>query len=80
MTASVSRRPGVPARYPAARGRMVAVMMDPWKYIRGGDGAEQLFDLRADRDERTNLIRNASPDVLAVLRERADGSRRLAQH
>jgi arylsulfatase A-like enzyme len=80
MTASVSRRPGVPARYPAARGRIVAVMMDPWKYIRGGNGAEELFDLRADRDERTNLIGTASPDVLAVLRERADGSRRLAQH
>jgi arylsulfatase A-like enzyme len=80
ITASVSRRPGVPARYPAARGRMVAVMMDPWKYIRGGDGAEELFDLRADRDERNNLMGNASPDVLAVLRQRADGSRHFAQH
>jgi hypothetical protein len=59
---------------------MVAVMMDPWKYIRGGDGAEELFDLRADRDERNNLMGNASPDVLAVLRQRADGSRHFAQH
>jgi arylsulfatase A-like enzyme len=73
ILATVSRRPGVLDRYPAAKGRMVSVMTDPWKYIRGGDGAEELYDLRADRDERRNLVTTAPAAVLE--RVRAGGAR-----
>jgi arylsulfatase A-like enzyme len=52
---------------------MVSVMTDPWKYIRGGDGAEELYDLRADRDERRNLVTTAPAAVLE--RVRAGGAR-----
>ena len=71
ILAAVSRRPGVLERYPAAKGRMVSVMADPWKYIRDGDGAESLFDLRADRDERHSLVGAAPAGVLEALRTRA---------
>jgi arylsulfatase A-like enzyme len=79
ITATVSRRPGVPERYPAAKGRMVSVMMDPWKYLRAGNGAEELFDLRADRDERRNLMGTAPATVREELRARAAGTSQLAR-
>ena len=71
ILAAVSRRPGVLERYPAAKGRMVSVMVDPWKYIRDGEGAESLFDLRTDRDERHSLVGAAPAGVLEALRGRA---------
>ena len=78
IVAEVSRRPGVLARYPAAKGRMSALMMDPWKYIRRGDGVEQVFDLRADRDERRNLMATAPSGLLQVARTRTAAGRRVA--
>ena len=69
--AAVSRRPGVLERYPAAKGRIVAVMLDPLKYILNGDGTEQVFDLRTDREEIRNLIDTAPAAMLQTLRSRA---------
>jgi hypothetical protein len=58
---------------------MVSVMMDPWKYVRAGNGAEELFDLRADRDERRNLMGTAPATVREELRARAAGTSQLAR-
>jgi arylsulfatase A-like enzyme len=69
--AAVSRRPGVLERYPAAKGRMVSVMVDPLKYILGGDGTEQVFNLRIDRDEVRNLIAQVAKSALEMFRARA---------
>jgi hypothetical protein len=45
----------VPEYYPIRKGDMESVFADPWKYIRNGDGSEELYDLRADPGERTDL-------------------------
>jgi arylsulfatase A-like enzyme len=74
LVASVSRRPGVLASYPAAKGRIIAVMADQWKYIRYGDGREEVFDLRADRDERHDRLTTAPPDIVRDLRARASAA------
>ena len=55
-------RPGAPA----SLGPMQSLMADHMHYIRRGDGHEQLFDLRTDPQEYTNLADSASR--LAVLK------------
>ena len=77
IVASVSRRPGVLASYPAAKGRIIAVMADQWKFIRYGDGREELFDLRADRDERHDRLATAPADIVKVLRARASAADKM---
>jgi hypothetical protein len=44
------------------------------KYIRYGDGREELFDLRADRDERHDRLTTAPPDIVRDLRARASAA------
>ncbi len=45
----------VPEWYPIRKGDMESVFADPWKYIRNGDGSEELYDLRADPGESRDL-------------------------
>jgi arylsulfatase A-like enzyme len=45
----------VPEYYPIRKGDMESVFADPWKYIRNGDGSEELYDLRADPGEKNDL-------------------------
>jgi hypothetical protein len=48
---------------------MESVFADPWKYIRNGDGSEELYDLRADPGETSNLhTSDRAPGVLPALR------------
>ena len=65
------------ASYPAAKGRIIAVMADQWKFIRYGDGREELFDLRADRDERHDRLATAPADIVKVLRARASAADKM---
>jgi arylsulfatase A-like enzyme len=65
LVAAVSYSSGHPDRYPVSRGDMNAVLAEPFKYIRTGDGSELLYDLRADPAERRDL--HASPDMRSVL-------------
>jgi arylsulfatase A-like enzyme len=59
----------VPEWYPISRGDMESVFADPWKYIRNGDGSEELYDLRADPGETSNLhTSDRAPGVLPALR------------
>jgi len=56
--------------------RRFAVRTDDWKIVRLEDGAERLFDLSSDPDERTNLVAD-QPDAAARLRDRLDDHERL---
>lgn len=47
--------------------RKVSVCNDPWKYIRGESGREELFHLRRDSNEASNVAQEY-PDVTAALR------------
>jgi hypothetical protein len=62
--------PGCPpcqGRSPVFRGEMRCVIRDGFKLIRNGDGAEELYDLNADPDERYNLCDD--PDYKALRTE-----------
>ena len=50
---------------PAARGPMTSVVDREYHYIRGGDGREELYDLRRDPGEARDLAR--SPEQAATL-------------
>ena len=52
-------------REPAAKGPMKAVIAGGMHYIQMGDGSEELFNLKADTDEKANLANDA--EVLPVL-------------
>jgi len=62
--------------YPVAKGNLESVTDDEYHYIRGRDGAEELYALKPDPDERQNLAAlPASAAILekyrAALRDRA---------
>jgi len=75
-------RPAVPMEY-AAEGSvtpLVALRDGPWKYIRCGADPEQLYHLRTDPDERSNLAADpAFAAPLAELRAAADARWDLAR-
>ncbi len=73
VLSEVKTAPGQPEWFPTSKGDMTAVVHRGVRYIRNGDGSEELYDLVADPDERHNLV--AAPDrqtVLAESRARAD--------
>lgn len=55
LRARVSYSWAVPDYYPISKGDMESVFADPYKYIRNGDGREELYDLRADPGETRDL-------------------------
>ncbi len=61
-------------RSPAARGPMTSAVRGDYHYIKGGDGREELFDLRRDPAERDDLARQ--PGLAAVLENFRAGLRR----
>jgi arylsulfatase A-like enzyme len=54
-------------REPAAKGPMKAVVAAGMHYIRMGDGTEELFNLRSDVEEKSNLA--GDPQTLPVLEQ-----------
>ncbi len=62
---------GHPAAVTVMAGKHAAVRDDRWRFIRYGDGAEELYDHESDLHEWTNLASDASHD---------DVRARLAQH
>lgn len=62
-----------PARPPAWRGPMAAVVAEGFSYIRNADGREELYDVRTDPAQLRDLAPEAdSTDVLKRLRENLD--------
>ncbi len=46
----------LPSSIPVSQGSMKSVVVDGHHFIRGADGSEDLFDVRSDPWERTNLL------------------------
>ncbi|HET9530262.1 MAG TPA: sulfatase [Blastocatellia bacterium] len=46
----------VPEWFPVAKGDMRSLIIDGYRYIKNGDGSEELYDLEADPGEKNNLI------------------------
>ncbi|WP_337175629.1 sulfatase [Paludisphaera sp.] len=65
-----------PARPPAWRGPMAAVIADGFSYIRNADGREELYDVLADPAQLRDLAPEPdSAETLTRLRESLDGMR-----
>ncbi len=60
LLTTVTPSPGQPDWFPSSKGDMKALVHQGMRYIRNGDGREELYDFAADRWERINLA--ASPD------------------
>jgi arylsulfatase A-like enzyme len=56
VLSEVSPSPGQPSWFPSSRGDMKSVLVRGLRYIRNGDGSEELYDLTGDPGERRNLI------------------------
>ena len=73
LLSEVSRAPGQPEWFPTSKGDMKAVAYDGVRYIRNGDGAEELYDFDSDPAERHNLASGpASRDALVKIRALLD--------
>ncbi|MGH9382993.1 MAG: sulfatase [Vicinamibacterales bacterium] len=72
-----------PKHWPVSRGRMRSIVADGYHYIRDGAGREELYDFRADTDEREPL--GPTPELEAIvtgfrrLLESAEGDGRVAE-
>jgi arylsulfatase A-like enzyme len=55
LLTTVTPSPGQPDWFPSSKGDMQALVHEGLRYIRNGDGREELYDFAADRWERTNL-------------------------
>lgn len=72
LLATVTPSPGQPDWFPSSKGDMTALVHEGLRYIRNGDGREELYDRAADPWERTNLAalpehQPALADVRAAL-------------
>jgi arylsulfatase A-like enzyme len=55
VLSEVSASPGQPDWFPSSKGPMSSLVVDGLRYIRNGDGREELYDLDRDPDERQDL-------------------------
>jgi arylsulfatase A-like enzyme len=56
LLAEVSPSSGQPDWFPSSKGPMTSVVHQGLRYIRNGDGREELYDFTQDRWERNNLV------------------------
>ncbi len=63
-----ARWPACGGRSPVFRGAMKSVIWQGFKYIRNGDGMEEVYHLADDPQEVHNLADSISPEVLDDLR------------
>jgi arylsulfatase A-like enzyme len=75
--AKVSGRTFRPEHYPVSRGDLHSVIEGSHHYIRRGDGVTELYDLRADPWERSDLLGAAAGDTVDRSRMLADSLRFL---
>jgi arylsulfatase A-like enzyme len=63
----------LPSWYPISRGDMKSIVVDPYHYIRNGDGTEELYDIRKDPWQRQPLTGSDQiGPVLDSLRQQLD--------
>ncbi len=74
IVSEVTHATGHPDWFPVSKGNMAAIIEGPLRYIRGGDGAEELYDIFGDPWERRDLA-DAPTQVQTLLRFRAAGAR-----
>jgi arylsulfatase A-like enzyme len=55
LLSEVSRAPGHPDWFPTSKGDLTAVAYEGFRYIRNGDGTEELYDFTNDPGEQRNL-------------------------
>ncbi len=60
VLSEVGASPGQPDWFPSSKGPMSSIVIDGLRYIRNGDGSEELYDLAGDPEERHNLIGDAA--------------------
>jgi arylsulfatase A-like enzyme len=65
LLSQVSRTPGHPEWFPTSKGDMKAVAAEGMRYIRNGDGTEELYDFDHDAAEQHNLAQ--APEHRAAL-------------
>jgi arylsulfatase A-like enzyme len=55
LLSEVNRLPNVPLWLPVSRGNMKSLLVDGWRYIRNGDGQEEVYDMAKDSWEQRDL-------------------------
>ena len=65
IVSEVKHATGHPDWFPVSKGDMRGLVAAPYRYIRNGDGTEELYDIGADRWEARNLV--AAPAMTEVL-------------
>jgi arylsulfatase A-like enzyme len=56
LISEVGRARDVPEWFPIAKGDMRSLIIDGFRYIKNGDGSEELYDLEGDPGEENNLV------------------------
>jgi arylsulfatase A-like enzyme len=59
LLSEVNFAPNLPEWYPVSKGDMKALVLDGYRYIRNGDGREELYDFIRDPFETNDLSRSA---------------------
>jgi arylsulfatase A-like enzyme len=73
LLSSVTHHPGLLTWYPVSQGDLHAMELGRFRYIRRGDGVEELYDLDRDPEEMSNLAADpAFSDWLIELRQSLD--------
>ncbi|MGE0126705.1 MAG: sulfatase-like hydrolase/transferase [Blastocatellales bacterium] len=65
VLSTVRRVPGVPEWYPVSKGDMSSLVSEGYRYIKNGDGSEELYDFDRDVWEKNNLA--SRPDSRSLL-------------
>ena len=77
LRSRVSYAWAVPDYYPISKGDIETVFADPYKYIKNGDGREELYNLREDAGEARDIAAAKEVEsILPLLRQHAGAAGR----
>jgi arylsulfatase A-like enzyme len=75
LLSEVAYAPGHPDWFPASKGDMKSLIYKKMRYIKNGDGSEELYDLKKDPWEKRNLNQGKERQTeLEEFRERLDAA------